>query len=120
MNTQEVRTLKGRGYNPQDFIAASPELQATLRLLESSFFSFGEAGLFRPLLDELQNRDEYCLMADFDAYITAQDKVSEAWRDPARWNRMSILNTARSGKFSSDRAIMDYARNIWNVKPQTE
>ncbi len=101
--------------DPGDYIDASPLLQRVLHLLECDFFSPGEPGLFRPIYDELVHWDEYCLMADFQDYLTTQERVSATFTDPARWARMSILNVARCGKFSSDRAITEYARDIWQV-----
>ncbi|HEY3415615.1 MAG TPA: glycogen/starch/alpha-glucan phosphorylase, partial [Armatimonadota bacterium] len=117
LRTEEVATLKGQGYRPRDFINASPELQRVMHLLECDFFCPGEPGLFRPIYDSLVNWDEYCLLADFDAYRTCQDQVSAAYRDPQRWARMSILNVARCGKFSSDRTIQEYLRDIWHARP---
>jgi starch phosphorylase len=73
--------------------------------------------MFRPLLDNLRESDPFLVLADFAAYVACQERVSEAWQDPTRWTRMSILNTARSGKFSSDRAIGEYCREIWRVPP---
>jgi len=112
----EVMAMRRQGYDPTAFIAESPLLAQTLRLLACDFFSPGEPGLFRPLYDALVCWDEFFLMADFDQYVAAQDRVSEAFLNPARWTRMSILNVARCGKFSSDRTILDYARDIWDVK----
>jgi starch phosphorylase len=73
--------------------------------------------LFRPLLDSLLNRDEYLVFADFPSYREAQDRVSEAFRDRDRWTRMSILNVARCGRFSSDRSIQEYCDQIWDARP---
>jgi starch phosphorylase len=78
-------------------------------------FHVAIAGLFQPVLRSLFDHDEYMLLADFPSYVDCQSLVSEAWRDAERWNRMSILNTARSGKFSSDRSIRDYCRQVWHV-----
>ncbi len=115
MTADEVVALKQRGYHPAEFIQRSPMLQHILHLLERDFFSHGNHDLFRPIYDTLTTGDEYCLAADFDAYLACQDQVSAAYRDSARWTRMSILNVARSGKFSSDRTIAEYARDIWHV-----
>ena len=115
MTTDEVRILKAEGYHPGAFIAQSVELQRVLHLLECDFFCPGEPGLFRPLFDELVNHDQYGLIADYASYMACQERVSAAYRDPAHWTRMSILNVARCGKFSSDRTIAEYARDIWHV-----
>ncbi len=117
LQADEVIRLRANGYQPASALAASPLLQHVLHLLDCDFFSTGEPGLFRPIYDELINRDEYFLLADFDAYLACQEAVSRAYRETARWTKMSILNVARSGKFSSDRAIAEYARDIWHVSP---
>jgi starch phosphorylase len=106
-------------YDPTAFIADSPLLAQVLRLLARNFFSPAEPDLFKPLYDSLLCHDDFFLMADFDAYVAAQDRVAEAFLDPARWTRMSILNVARCGKFSSDRTIAEYARDIWGVRGLT-
>jgi starch phosphorylase len=85
-------------------------------LIRSGFFSRGDTELFRPLIDGLLYQDPYLLLADFQSYIECQDKVAAAYRDTELWTRMSILNTARSGKFSSDRTIREYCADIWRVK----
>jgi len=116
LSVQEVATLKAGGYRPRDFYERDPELRAALDLIGSGAFARGDAELFRPLLDDLLERDDYLLLADYRAYVDAQADVDRAFRDPVRWTRMSILNVARAGKFSSDRAIREYARDIWGVK----
>jgi starch phosphorylase len=95
---------------------SNPRLRAALDLVGSGHFSGGDPWLFRPLLDNLLHHDPYLLLADFDAYVECQARVDAAYRDPERWTRMSILNTARSGGFSSDRSIAEYADGIWKVK----
>jgi starch phosphorylase len=80
-------------------------------------FSAGDQQLFRPIVDSLLNQDQYLLCADFQSYIDCQDAVSHAYLDQEHWTRMSILNTARMGFFSSDRSVLDYARDIWHIKP---
>lgn len=117
LNVDEVVQLKQQGYNPGEYIAKSVLLQNVLRLIESDFFSPSEHGLFRPIYDELVHHDEYCLMADFDAYVEAQARAEKAYMDKKRWTRMSILNVARCGKFSSDRTISEYVKDIWQAKP---
>ena len=87
-----------------------PELQEALRLIEMGHFSNGDSELFRPLLDNLTGNDPFFVMADFADYLRAQEAVSLAWTDRMHWNRMSLLNTARTGFFSSDRSIGEYCR----------
>lgn len=84
--------------------------------MERGFFSDGDADLFKPLVQNVVGRDPYFLLADFADYLAAQDRVAEARRDQPRWQRMSVLNTARSGFFSSDRSIKVSAKRIWSVQ----
>jgi starch phosphorylase len=85
-------------------------------LISSGFFSPENPALFKPLVDSLMGHDEYLLFADFDAYLQCQERVSQLYQDQEKWTRMSILNVARMGKFSSDRAIQEYCDEIWKVK----
>ncbi|MGO9018512.1 MAG: glycogen/starch/alpha-glucan phosphorylase [Syntrophobacteraceae bacterium] len=112
----EVYTLQKNGYQPLEYYKGNPELQGVIERIGSGHFSNGDQELFKPLVDSLLFHDTFMLFADFGAYVDAQSKVDEAYRDPERWTRMSILNVARIGKFSSDRAIREYCRDIWNVK----
>jgi starch phosphorylase len=91
-------------------------LKAVIDAISSGYFSDGDSTLFQPLVDSLLHQDQYMLFADYQAYIDCQDRVSQVWRDRDLWLRMSILNTARSGKFSSDRAIREYCEEIWQAK----
>jgi glycogen phosphorylase len=115
LSTPQVYALKAQGYRPLDYYNANPRLRDVIDLIRSGFFSRGDTELFRPLIDGLMREDPYMLFADFQAYIECQDKVAAAYRDTERWTRMSILNTARSGKFSSDRTIREYCADIWRV-----
>jgi starch phosphorylase len=115
--TEEIAELRSN-YRPWEFLEQQPLLREAFELLDSGFFSEGDGDLFRPLTDNLRGRDPYFLLADFADYGRAQDDVALAWRDQARWQRMSILNTARSGHFSSDRSIGEYAEQIWKVEPR--
>ena len=90
---------------------------ASLDLIGSGHFSRGDADLFRPLVDALIGRDEYLLLADYDSYVECQDGVDEAFAERDTWTRKSILTVARMGRFSSDRAIREYCRDIWRVSP---
>lgn len=120
LTAKEVATLKANNYNPWSYYEADAELRSVINLLNDGVFSPGDEDLFRPLTLNLLHHDEYMLMADYRSYIDCQDRVSEAYRDADGWSRISILNVARMGKFSSDRAIQEYARNIWNIKPQQQ
>jgi starch phosphorylase len=116
LSAQEVYAMKARGYRPMDFYSGNQRLREVIDLIRSGFFSRGDAELFRPLIDSLMHYDPYMLFADFESYLEAQARVSEAYGDAERWTRMSILNTARSGKFSSDRTIREYCTEIWRAK----
>jgi glycogen phosphorylase len=115
LSTPQVYALKAQGYRPLDYYNANPGLRDVIDLIRSGFFSRGDTELFRPLIDGLMREDPYMLFADFQSYIDCQAKVAAAYRDTERWTRMSILNTARSGKFSSDRTIREYCTDIWRV-----
>lgn len=114
---QEVTALMAGSYWPRDYYERDVELRAALDLIGSGAFAYGDANLFRPLLDHLLEHDTYLLLADYRAYIDAQTEVDPAFGEPERWTRMSILNVARAGKFSSDRAIREYCAAIWGTKP---
>ncbi len=117
LRADEVQELKGRGYDPGAYCAANTALGEAIELIRSGHFSGGDTQLFAPLVDTLVQRDEYLLCADYQPYIDCQDLVASAFRDQPRWTRMSILNVARMGKFSSDRAIREYCERIWKVEP---
>jgi starch phosphorylase len=108
-----IAELWQNGYDPQSHM--SSELWETVNLIKGGHFSQGDKEKFRPLIDNLLNHDPFCVMADFSDYLDAQDRVSSAWTDRERWNRMSLINIARSGFFSSDRSIRDYCNNIWTI-----
>lgn len=117
LTVEEVAQVKANGYFPGEYCDRNPELQQAIHRIGSGFFSHGDANRFRPLVDALFNSDPYLLFADYQSYVECQDKVGQAYQDPEHWARMSILNTARMGYFSSDRSIRDYAENIWKVTP---
>jgi len=117
LTTGEVYDLRARGYNPGSYYESNPNLKETIDQISSGVFSHGDRELFRPLVSSLLNRDEYMLLADYQTYADCQDIVSKAFRDKSGWTRMSILNVARMGKFSSDRSIRDYCDKIWRIKP---
>ncbi len=117
LTVDEVQALKARGYDPREYVAGNAELREALDMIASGFFSRGDAGLFRPLVDSLLHGDEYLLLADYASYVECQDLAGRAYCDAEGWTRMSILNVARIGAFSSDRAIREYCEEIWKVGP---
>jgi starch phosphorylase len=119
LTTEEVRDLKARGYSPRRCYEADPELKEALDQIASGFFSPSAPDLFKPLADALLNYDPFMLLADYRDYVDCQAKVSQAYRRPDSWTRMSILNVARTGYFSSDRSIREYCEHIWNIAPVT-
>ncbi len=119
LTEDEVETVKRNGYRPSSYVDENDELKTVLGLISSGQFSHGDVEVFRPLVDNLLHDDPFLVLADYAAYVNCQDEVAAAWQDRDTWSRMSILNTARSGKFSSDRAIAQYCDDIWNVRPVT-
>jgi len=117
LTTEEVATLKLSGYRPQDYYNANANLRETIDMIGAGYFSDGDTGLFKPMLDSLFSTDPYLLFADYQSYIECQQSVDRAYRDSHHWTRLSILNVARMGKFSSDRSIQEYCQNIWHVEP---
>ncbi|MBJ7391311.1 MAG: glycogen/starch/alpha-glucan phosphorylase [Chthoniobacterales bacterium] len=114
----EVRELVAAGYDPQKFYGSDPELAAIIDWLGTDYFTPDEgAHVLAPLRDNLLYHDPYLCLADFKSYCHAQEKVSAAFQDKARWGKMAVLNTARVGKFSSDRTILEYAKDIWHLDP---
>ncbi len=117
LTTQQVYDLRAAGYRPQDYLERDEELRTVIDLLQQGHFSRGDGTLFRPLIDGLIHYDPYMVFADFRAYAEAQSRAGAAYADTERWTHMSIINAARSGKFSSDRTIREYCDGIWKVKP---
>lgn len=117
LTAAQVYAIKAQGYNPRDYYHANPDLRVVIDRIASGYFSGGDPELFKPLIDSLMYHDDYLLFADYQDYIDCQDRVSLAYQDQAKWTRMSILNSARMGKFSSDRTIDEYAKEIWQVEP---
>ena len=117
LTAEEVREKRAVGYHPWDYYNSNPHLREAIELIESGHFSHGEANLFKPLVDTLIQYDPYMLFADYQSYVDCQDRVSKAYNEKDNWVRMSILNTARMGKFSSDRAIREYGERVWHAKP---
>ncbi len=117
LTAQEVAELKAEGYNPWDYYNNNPELKKVIDRISLGYFSHGDRNLFKPIVDSLLHEDRYVLLADYQAYVDCQDQISQAYLDREKWTRMSILNAARMGKFSSDRTIWEYADEIWEAKP---
>lgn len=118
MTAEEVRRKQTEGYRPWDYYHGDHELKSDIDLIVSGLFSHGDTNLFRPLTDHLINQDPFMVLADYRAYLECQDRISEVYDRPSDWDRMSILNVARMGKFSSDRSIREYAQRIWEIAPK--
>ncbi|MGW8309743.1 MAG: glycogen/starch/alpha-glucan phosphorylase [Thiogranum sp.] len=117
LTAPEIETVKGKGYRPREFCDDNPELSDIIHLIGSGYFSRGDTTLFKPIVEGLLDSDPYFLMADYQSYVDCQAEVDRAYGDREHWTRMSILNAARSGKFSSDRTIREYCEDIWKVEP---
>ncbi len=117
MTADEIRQLDQQGYSPRRIYESDPVLGRVIDMIANGFFSPEEPTRYRMITDSLLNSDHFKILADFSAYLTASDEVDRAYQNPAHWNRMAILNTARMGYFSSDRTISEYAGKIWQVKP---
>ncbi|HLD10385.1 MAG TPA: glycogen/starch/alpha-glucan phosphorylase [Methylophilaceae bacterium] len=118
LTAAQVVETRANGYNPLDYYNANPELKQALDMIASGFFSVDDLGRYRAIFDALVNKgDHYLLLADYASYMAAQDEVDRVYQDQDEWTRRAVLNVARIGKFSSDRTIGEYAKNIWKVKP---
>jgi glycogen phosphorylase len=117
LTAAEVRDLKARGYRPHDIYDQNAALREVLDFIASGALAGGDPDLLRPLVDNLLWHDPFLVLADYQAYVDCQERVSALWRDPEAWTRMAILNVARVGKFSSDRSIRDYCSQVWKVTP---
>ncbi|WP_269522503.1 glycogen/starch/alpha-glucan phosphorylase [Coraliomargarita parva] len=112
----EVEAIRASGYNPYDYYNSNWELKAVIDWLRSDYFTPGEQNAFAPICSSLlEGGDPFLVLADYAAYVKAQEDVDKAFRDKKRWAKMAILNTARVGKFSSDRTIREYADQIWHL-----
>ncbi len=117
LNAAEVTALRMTGYRPSNYYAQNKGLREVIDFISSGELGRGDPELFRPIVDNLLGHDPFLLLADYQSYIDAQEQVSALWRDEAAWTRKSILNTARMGKFSSDRSIRDYCTRVWKILP---
>lgn len=113
----EVVKLKANNYQPKDYYEKNKSLKQVVDMISSNFFTPKEPGIFDDMIRGLMNVDYYCLFADYQAYIDAQDKVAELYKNQKEWTKKSIYNVARVGKFSSDRSVSEYTKKIWKVKP---
>jgi len=115
----EVTAIKAAGYDPRRIYESNDELRESIDMIAGGVFSGGDRAMFQPLVASLLTRDDYLLLSDYQAYVDCQDRVSLAYQDAEDWTRMSILNAARVGRFSSDRSIREYCRDIWHTGPMT-
>ena len=118
MTAEEVREGKRRGYQPRQYYEGVPELRKIIDMIGGGYFSAAQLGLFEPVVDSLPRaEDPYMVLADFASYVDCQKWAALAYLDPEGWSRKSILNVAHMGRFSSDRTVAEYAREIWGVNP---
>src|SRR6185436_9060835 len=118
LTAAEVGDVKARGYRPRYHYEKNAALREVIDFVASCELGRGDADLFRPIVENLLDHDPFLLLADYQAYIDAQARVSALWSNKEAWTRQSILNSARMGKFSSDRSIRDYCERVWKVQPQ--
>ncbi len=117
LTAAQVHELKAKGYRPQDYYDKNPALREVIELIKNGHFSPDEPSRFRAITDQLLYHDDYLLFADFDSYVACQERAAQAYSEQSNWTRMSVLNVARMGKFSSDRSIREYCEDIWHVEP---
>ena len=117
MTVDEVHQRLRERYRPYEYYQSDEELKEAIDAIADGAFSKGDRDLFRPIIDNLLGTDPYMLLADYRSYIDCQGEVGRAWCEPERWTRASILNVARMGGFTSDRAIREYCRDIWRIQP---
>jgi starch phosphorylase len=115
--TSDEVTDAREGYDPRALVEGNPRLKRILDLIGGGFFRPDEPGCYTPLLDSILGNDEYMVLKDFDSYLEAQELAERIYRDPDTWTRMSIRNVAAMGRFSSDRTVSEYAKEIWEVSP---
>jgi len=114
----DVERMRHEGYNPANYYNGNEELKKAIDQIRDGFFNPDEPGIFDPIIEALLHKGDYFLvLADYEDYVKKQEEVEELYRDQAVWNKKAIYNTARVGKFSSDRTIRDYADEIWDIKP---
>jgi starch phosphorylase len=117
LHAPDVAQLRREGYAPAAFIERSPDLAEVLALIESGFFSFGDPGRYRPIVDSLRHGDRYLVCADYDDFVATEERAAEVFRDPVDWSRRVLHNIAGASRFSSDETIRQYAEEIWGLTP---
>jgi len=117
LTASDVQDRQRDGYRPWEIYQGNDRLRSAIDLIRSGLFSHGDTELFRPLTEHMIHSDPFLVLADFQAYVDCQKQVDLAYRAGHNWDRMSMLNTARIGRFSSDRSIQEYAEHIWQVEP---
>jgi starch phosphorylase len=117
LTAEQARNLKEGGYRPRNYCEDDENLREVLDFIASGALAGGDKGLFHPLVENLLESDPFLVLADYEAYVECQQQVSRLWRDQQAWTQTSILNVARMGKFSSDRSIRQYCRDVWHVEP---
>src|SRR5262249_29461689 len=117
MTVEDIRRRLSQGHRPYEHYRSDEELRAVVDAISDGAFSNGDRELFKPIVGNLLGSDPYMLLADYRSYVDRQEEVGGVWRDPERWIRSSILSVARMGRFSSDRSIREYCRDIWHVNP---
>jgi starch phosphorylase len=118
LSADEVANLKGSGYQPREWAERDQELNTVLGMIRNGYFSPEEPDRYRSLGDDLLNHDPFMVLADYRAYMDADEQVNQLYANPAEWHRRALINTAMMGHFSSDRTIQEYAKRIWRVKPR--
>lgn len=116
MTADEVLARKQNGYHPREILEQNPRIARVLDFIRGNRLCPDEAGVFNPIVDDLQHHDRFMLLADFEDYVRTQELVDELYRQPEEWTRKAILNVARCGHFSSDRSVREYADRIWKLK----
>ncbi|MBV8404413.1 MAG: glycogen/starch/alpha-glucan phosphorylase [Gammaproteobacteria bacterium] len=117
LTAEQAERARREGYQPAHELERHPELQEAFGQIAAGAFSRGDREVFKPLIDNLRDSDPFLVLADYGDYVACQERINEAWQDVEHWTRMSILNTARCGKFSSDRAVREYCDHIWGARP---
>jgi len=121
LKSDEVQSLKQAGTNPRKIYLQNPELKTVLDMIQQGYFSPTQVNLFHPILENfLDHGDHYMVLADFQSFCDIQEQINEAFQDSDAWARTSIINVAKMGKFSSDRSISEYAKDIWQIPTNQE